>query len=298
MRQENLPTELLRSFVTVSDLGGYTKAGEVLHRTQPAISLQMRRLEQIVGAKLLVHDGKRMHLTEAGEQLSIYARQILHLNDDAISHFHPKSIHGAIRVGLPSDYAVSFLQETVFKFGRDNPNVELEICCDLSRNLLEQLHADQLSLVVGHISENYRQYLVHSWEDQPIWVAGTNFQMSKRKPLPLVAHPGNCEYKKRMTEALGKTKRKWQMTYTSPDISGIQYAIESGLGISVITNATITPSMRILNPGDGVPEVENIKIGLFYKLPKTSEPGHELASQLLESIEQTTNQSFRQGKIE
>ena len=87
MQSTNLPTDLLRTFVTVLDLGGYTRAAELLGRTQPAISLQMRRLEGIVGTKLVTLQGRDLRLTEDGEILSMYARQILRLNDDAVAKF-------------------------------------------------------------------------------------------------------------------------------------------------------------------------------------------------------------------
>ena len=147
----NLPMELLRCFITVSDLGGYTRAGNVLNRSQPAISLQMRRLEELVGAKLIVHDGRKLKLTEAGVKLSAFARQILHLNDDAVSRFRPSDISGTIKIGLPTDYAVSYLQNTVTNFASDHFDTEVEICCDLSCNLLDRLRSDQINVAVALI---------------------------------------------------------------------------------------------------------------------------------------------------
>ena len=286
----NLPTDLLRSFITVSDLGGYTKAGHVLNRTQPAVSLQMRRLEDLLDARLFVQNGKSLELTEAGKKLSVYARQILHLNDDAISQFKPKHATGGIRIGLPTDFAVSNLQDVVVKFSQTHPDVDLEICCDLSRNLLKQLHTDEINLAVALVAEDGQQYLIHSWEEQPVWAIGCDVYFDPKNPAPLVGHPKNCEYRKRMTEALEKNGRKWRLAYTSPDISGVQDAVEAGLGISALTNATLTKNMKKLGPNDGFPQLANIKIGLFYKLPRVSESGQELARDLLERIEDVTNQ--------
>lgn len=290
MSVKNLPTELLRSFITVSDLGGYTKAGEVLNRTQPAVSLQMRRLEDLLGTKLFVQQGKQLMLSEAGKQLSVYARQILHINDEAVSRFKPQNVSGRLRVGLPTDFAVSYLQETVIAYGKSNPDVELEICCDLSRNLLAQLHADEINLAVALTSEDRQQYLVHSWEEEPVWAIGKKVRFDPNDPvIPLVGHPENCEYRKRMTEALERDDRQWRVSYTSSDISGVQHAVEAGLGISAMTNATMSKGMRELTNKDGFPKLANITIGLFYKLPGTSEAGKELASHLLERIDATTN---------
>jgi len=288
----NLPTDLLRSFITVADLGGYTRAGEVLNRSQPAISLQMRRLEELVDAQLISHDGRQLKLTEAGEILSAYARQILHLNDDAVAHFRPTDISGTIRIGLPTDYAVSYLQEVVARFALEHPEAKLEICCDLSANLLNGLHGNQINLAVALVAEDKKQYLVHAWEERPVWVVGKTSNADKEAPLPLVGHFENCEYRKRMTAALKNQDRQWRHAYTSPDISGVQDAVEMGLGLTALTRATLTGNMRVLGEVDGFPELEKIRIGLFYKLPRMPEAGRELANQLVENIDLATDRHF------
>ena len=149
MQTQNLPTDLLRTFVTVTDLGGYTRAAESLGRTQPAISLQMRRLEKIVGTTLITQKGRTFQLTEQGETLSRYAREILRLNDEAIGRFHPATATGVIRVGLPTDFAVAYLQRALTEFSMSHDDIDLEIRCDLSRVLLDALHRDDLDIVAG-----------------------------------------------------------------------------------------------------------------------------------------------------
>ncbi|MBZ0217255.1 MAG: LysR family transcriptional regulator, partial [Fimbriimonadaceae bacterium] len=114
MSTVNLPTDLLRTFVAVCDVGGYTKAGELVGRTQPAISLQMRRLEELFGAKLIFQQGRQLKLTEAGELLLLYSRQILKLNDEAVAEFREPN-KGEICIGIPTDYSAGYLQETILK---------------------------------------------------------------------------------------------------------------------------------------------------------------------------------------
>ena len=116
MRSINLPTDLLRAFVTVIDLGGYTRAADALGRTQPAVSLQMKRLEELLDARLLSHEGRELKLTEAGEALAVYARQLLRLNDEAVARLKGRSAKGQIRVGLPTDFSVAFLEEAIVAF--------------------------------------------------------------------------------------------------------------------------------------------------------------------------------------
>ena len=110
MRAINLPTDLLRAFVSVIDLGGYTRAADALGRTQPAISLQMKRLEELAGARLITHEGRELKLTEDGEALAVHARQILRLNDEAVARLKGRQAKGQLRIGLPTDFAVAFLQ--------------------------------------------------------------------------------------------------------------------------------------------------------------------------------------------
>ncbi|MEP0943078.1 MAG: LysR substrate-binding domain-containing protein [Rhizobiaceae bacterium] len=288
----NLPTELLRSLITVSDLGGYTKAAQVLNRSQPAISLQMRRLEELVGKKLIIHDGKQMKFTEAGLKLSAYARQILHLNDDAMEQFRPSNLAGTIKIGLPTDYAVSYLQDAVLQFTNDHPETQLEIHCDLSTNLLNSLHADQTNLIVALVSEEKSKYLVHSWEERPVWAIGKGAKLKRQLPIPIVGHFENCEYRKRMTSALEKRDRKWRIAYASPDISGVQDAVEAGFGVTALTRATLTPKMRRLTDADGFPMLEKIQIGMFYKLPRVTEAGRKLANELITHIDLATRENF------
>ncbi len=288
----NLPTDLLRSFITVSDLGGYTRAGKVLNRSQPAISLQMRRLEELVDAQLITHDGRQLKLTEAGEILSAYARQMLHLNDDAVGHFRPTDISGTIRIGLPTDYAVAYLQEAVARFALKHGGAKLEILCDLSANLLDGLNGNQIDIVVALVSEDKKQYLVHAWEERPVWVVGRSSKVDQVSPLPLVGHFENCEYRKRMTAALKNHDMQWRHVYTSPDISGVQDAVEIGLGLTALTRATLTGKMRVLDGSDGFPELEKIRIGIFYKLPRLARAGRELANQLVDNLDRATDKHF------
>ena len=292
MTPVNLPTDLLRTFVTVTDLRGYTRAAKVLNRTQPAISLQMQRLENLVGKKLIRTDGRRPQLTEAGEALAAFARQILHLNDKAIAHFHRADLTGILKIGLPTDFAVSFLQETVARFILDYPDVDIEINCDLSRNLMQGLHGDEINLVVALISEKDQQYLFKAWEDEPIWVTAKTGQIHKTSPLPLVGHPEGCEYRNRMTNALKSVGSAWRIAYTSPDILGVQDAVVAGIGVSALTRATLLDNMRVLTKKDEFPALEKIRIGLFFKHPTLSDAGLELSNRLIASLDQSTNQHF------
>lgn len=289
MNSINLPMNLLRTLAAVIDLGGYTRAAEALGRTQPAISLQIKRLETLLDTQLIVQCGREMKLTEKGETLVQVARQILQLNDEAVARFSDRSAQGVLRVGLPTDYSVSFLQDAMSEFVRQHDGVTLEIHCDLSRHLNEALHQDELDMSVGLLSEGENPYLVREWEDTPIWAAPLDFELGKNDTVPLVGHPEGCEYRNRMISALTKAGRPWRVAYTSPGISGLQQAVSSGLGVTALTRKTITPSMKVLSAKDGFPAMGNFRIGMFYKHARLTDAGLMLVTLLIECLEEASD---------
>ena len=284
----NLPTELLRTFVSVFDLGGYTRAGEAVNRSQPAISLQMQRLENLLGSKLVERDGRALKFTESGRMLAVYARQILRINDDAIAQFHKQDAKGTLRIGLPTDFAVAFLQSTLTQFIRANPGVDLEINCDLSRSLCRAISEESADLAVSIVAEHDSQFLVKSWQVQPVWVAGDEISINDRQQIALLCHPEGCRYRERMVEALERAGKAWRIAYTSPDIAGLQSAVESGLGVTALTQQTLRPGMRVLTETDGYPPMKRIEVGLFYKHPRLTPAGHSLAEHLLSALDRAT----------
>lgn len=180
----NVPTDLLRAFVTVVDLGSYTRAAEALGRTQPAVSLQIRRLEELLRTKLLNTEAKQVRLTDAGVALGPYARQMLRLNDDIVAHFANESLSGWIRVGLPTDFSNGFLLQAITRFAAANPEVRIEVESHLSRDLRQKLAADKLDLMVGVAPSQDEAFLVSSATIAPIWAVAELFRWHPRTPLP------------------------------------------------------------------------------------------------------------------
>lgn len=281
----NLPTDLLRTFITVVELGGHSKAGAALGRSQPAISLQIGRLEELVKAQLLAQDGRTIHPTPAGEALLSYAREMVRTNDEAVSYFHRTDRSGVLRIGLPTDYAVTFLQNTLTAFLRENPAVDLEIHCDLSRELHKKLRAEELDIIVATMTSPRMPYLSRAWTEQPIWAGADSFAPDTSRPVPLGAHLEGCDYRSRMIDALESSGRRWRIVYTGPGISGLQNAVQNGLCVTALTQATLLSGMRELTEDEGFPRLEPLRIGLFYKHPRLTPAGLHLVSELVASLE-------------
>jgi len=254
MPRTNLPTDLLRTLTTVIDLGGYTRAAEALGRTQPAISLQIGRLEALLECKLIEQSGRSVKLTDSGEALAQFARQILQINDEAVSHFTAPAANGGLRIGLPNDYAVSYLQKVLADFVSEHPDVTLEIHCNLSRNLVEALNRDELDVVVGLSASGDNPFLVRIWEDTPVWAAAKGFVPRDDAVIPLLVHPEGCEYRNRMIAALAQNQRRWRVAFTSLGIGELQQAVNSGLGVTALTQKTLQEGMNVLSEKQGFPK--------------------------------------------
>jgi DNA-binding transcriptional LysR family regulator len=270
--------------VTVVDLGGYTKAGQALGRSQPAVSLQMRRLEVLVGTRLIGYEGRAAKLTGDGEVLLAYARQLLRINDEAVAHFQRSGAGEAVRVGLPSDYAVGFLQQVVNDFANRHRDIELEIRCDVSQRLHELIGADELDLAVAMVDRADSAHIMHMWSERPVWTAGTGSEVHTRSPVPLIAHPEGCRYRARMIKALEAAERRWRIAFCSPDVSDLQNAVRSGLGVTALTRGTLQDGMRVLDQDDGFPPMAEIRLALCSRSARPGRKSGTLASHIIERL--------------
>ncbi|WP_146347220.1 LysR substrate-binding domain-containing protein [Phaeobacter marinintestinus] len=278
--QINLPTELLRTFVTVIEVESYTHAAALLGRTQPAVSLQMKRLEELVGQPLVLRQGRSVALTERGQALIDHARQILRLNDLAVSQFDTASNDNALRVGLPVDYGVRMLQSCLTRIIRQNPDFRTEIRCDLSRNLINALRRDELDIAVGLYPGGDQQFLHRNWVEKPVWVAAKGKTFCDVEELPLIAHPQGCVYRDRMTDALKQAKRRWRIAFSSPGITSVQQAVLDGMGVSCLTGPTMLDGLVRLSPDMGLPDLEPLHIGLFYRQTHLAQNGHQIINEI------------------
>ncbi len=260
---KNLPMDLLRAFVSVAQLNSFTKAGEILGRSQPAISLQIQRLEELVDESLLARNGKNLELTETGESLYDYANQILTLNDLAISQLTKNSIAGKIRLGIPSEFATVLLPKIVSRFAKAYPNVTLEVNCELSKHMLskEGKASHDLILALEDKPSATGSDLVKT--DELVWVASPDHNAQKVSIVPLIAAAEGCIYRHRAISVLDRSQQSWQIVYTNPDLTGIQYAIQEGLGVTVLAKSTVPANLKILTPSARFPDLGKVGISLI-----------------------------------
>jgi DNA-binding transcriptional LysR family regulator len=278
---KNLPMDLLRAFVTIVEFNSFTKAGELLGRSQPAISLQMNRLEDMLGETLLMRDGKNLSLTIAGETIFEYAKQILSLNDLAVSECTKSTIMGKVRLGIPSEFATILLPKIVGRFAKAYPNITLEVNCELSKTLLSRsgkaAHDVILALQNNPLEES--DNLVKT--DNLVWVSGPEYNPNKPPPVPLIVAPEGCIYRQRAVRTLNKIKQPWQIVYNIPDLTGIQYAIQEGLGVTVLAKSTVPENLKIIANSQRYPDLGSVGISLLNVRNNTKNQAIDLLAEFL-----------------
>jgi DNA-binding transcriptional LysR family regulator len=255
--------DLLRSFVSVVDARGFTRAGERVHRTQSTVSQQIRRLEQSVGRPLLSRDGRRIALTEEGERLLSYARRLLALAQEAQDVLGRPTGGGIVRLGLPEDFAAHRLAAVLSQFMRSRPGLRLDVRCDLSVLLRGALERGELDLILFK-REAGESGGITLWPERLSWVTSRSRAVDiHNDPVPLVVFPQGCLYRDRAIHALETAGRSWYVAYTSPNFSGIQAAVSVGFGVSILPHTAVAPSNRVLTAKDGFPKVGNTELALL-----------------------------------
>ncbi|MGD9872159.1 MAG: LysR substrate-binding domain-containing protein [Thauera sp.] len=273
----NLPTELLRTFIKAVDLGSFTRAGNAVGRTQSAVSLQMRRLEEMLDTPLFERGTHRVKLTEEGTTLAGYARRMLALNDEAVASLRRPRVAGCVRLGAPHEYMASLLPTILGKFAQSHPGVTLEVTCDLSKNLIERQAKGEFDLVIALHDEGERAGGIKVHTEPLVWISGIDNPHHEQQALSLVLAPPPCIYRNRVLHALGRLKRGWRVAYTSSSYSGILAAVRAGLGVTLLAASTVPEGVRTLGEREGFPEMGALDVCVHGNRESASEAANCLA---------------------
>lgn len=291
-----LDTDLLRTFITIVDEGGFTRAGEVLMRSQSTVSLQMQRLEKAVGTPLFRREGRRMVLTEHGTLLLGYARRMLNIHDEAVDALQTEAVHGQIRLGIAQDFllqneangtslsnpGISGLHEHLGRFARAHPNIDINVRVGNDKDLIKATLDRDLDMCLVYRPRNAQplQHLRHSilGHDHLVWIAGTDFPAELSEPVPLVFHEPDCPYSRAAAHSLDQEGIQWQRVYQSPSLDGVINAVRCGLGLTVRSERCLRPGLVILD--EGLPRFPPLDITLI-QTESSDSPAQALFEQQL-----------------
>jgi DNA-binding transcriptional LysR family regulator len=284
MPTRTLDLDLLRTFVTIADTGGFTRAGDQLGRTQSAVSLQVKRLEDMLGRAVFARSSRSLRLTSDGERLLSHARQMLRLNDEALADLLEPDVAGLVRLGVPEDFATVHLPGVLAAFTEAHPRVELEVTCDLTLNLLERFRAGDFELVLVKREPAAPLRGVRVWREPLVWVGRDRSGPGDGAAVPLIVSPQPCVYRKRAIEALEEAGRKWRIAYTSTSLTGTQAAVRAGLGVTVLPREMVPSSLAALGRDSGLPRLDETEIALI-EAAAPSPTAHLFAEHIINALE-------------
>jgi len=244
------------------DSGSFTKAADRVYKTQSAVSMQMRRLEERIGKQLFIKDGRGNRLTVEGEKLLNYARRIIRLNNEAIAAFDDNRLEGTLRIGTPDDYADRYMPEIIGRFAKTHPNVELYIVCEPSVDLAERMHKGELDIAL--VTHNPRERMSDVVRTEPLcWVGSANHPIRDDAPVPLAVGRRDCQWRQLACSALDAVGREHQILFTSWSCTVVAAAVLAGMAVSVMPESALRTGMKVLSQADGFPALPPVQIGIM-----------------------------------
>ena len=251
-----LDLELLKTFVCVVDEGSFTRAAERVHRTQSTVSQQVRKLEELVGHPLLLRDrtGQNVNVTEHGELLIHYARRLLALSSEAVEALASDLDLEILRIGVPEDFDARRLAVILAGFNRARPEARLETISGMSTDLKQKLAAGALDIALVKREPDSGPCWA-AWPEVLVWVKGAGVD-SANGVLPLALFPQGCIYRQRAIRLLDVAHRPWRVAFGSHSLTGIQAAVASGLGVSVLPASAVLPEHSVCTDLPELPPTE------------------------------------------
>jgi DNA-binding transcriptional LysR family regulator len=241
MKQQDLQLDWLRAFVAVVDAGSLSAAAAVVHRSQSAVSMQLKKLEQAAGSVLLLRTPREVALTAAGAELLPHARRVLAAHAAALDTLHGAQIRGQLRLGVPEDYAQAYLGQVLRDYVGLYPAVEINLVCEQSTALIRKVESGELDLALVSRDEPDRgEYL---FDETMVWVGDSQHAAWLRDPLPIALYELGSRARSAV-DAVEARQRAWRVVYSSPSVAGQLAAVHSGMAVAVLTACSCHRAFR------------------------------------------------------
>jgi DNA-binding transcriptional LysR family regulator len=271
MTIRNLDMDVLRSVVALDDHGTLAQAGERVGRTQAAVSLQMRKLEQAVGETLFSRDARRLEFTDAGRVLLGYARRILALNDEAQQAVRATRVAGELRFGASQDFGEAWLPPVLAQFRKAHPSVAIEVRVDGGTRLVAAVEAGEIDMALA-LGLGERTDALTIGHLPLVWVAHRDFHWEPDQALPLALFTAPCRFRNKGIAALDAAGIPWKVALTSPGLHGVWAAVNAGLGVTVRTPEGLLPGLEVADRRLGLPDLGNVDVSLHVGRGRLASP--------------------------
>ena len=286
--QTLIEPDVLHTFVAIAETGSFTEAARRVHRTQSAVSMQIKRLEDLLGRSVFAREGRTVRLNADGEVLLGHARRILNAHREALAALLQPELQGTVSLGTVDEYAVTFLPSILARFGETHPLVHVQVICDMTVNLLRRLSENEIdfAIVTHGLGDDGGIVL---YREPIVWVTSAGHSAQALNPVPLALFHVGCKFRQWAIDALAKQARPYRIAYTSMSLAGIEAALRAGLAVSVLPRSNVGLGLRILDERDGFPPLPNFQIALR-RSDQARSPVHDC-------LEQHILENFRLGAI-
>lgn len=244
MPHPDLQIDWLRAFVAVVDTGSFSSAAPLVHRSQSAVSMQIKKLEAALGRPVLLRGPRDMELTTTGMDLLAYARRMLELQAQTHTALFGPDLAGKVRLGVPDDYASSYLTPVLRNFANRYQDVEIDLSCEQSTSLIPKVQRGELDLaIVSHEKGKEGQFLFH---EPLVWVGSSQYEVWRRDPLPVAVYEAGSLARVETLSVLERERRSYRIVYHSASLVGQLAAVKSGLAVAVLTRCSVPDDLHIL----------------------------------------------------
>lgn len=261
MTFQDLQIDWLKCFVAVVDAGSLTGAVPEVHRSQSAISMQLKKLEAALECQLLVRGPRQHQLTPQGQLLLGYARRMLDLHAETQAAFRGEELSGRIRLGVPDDYAARYLTPALKRFAPHHGAVEIELNCEQSTSLIPRVESGDLDLAL--VSRDHPRHGTLLFHEPMVWVGSAQFQVWRRDPLPIAVYEHTSLAKRSAINSLALQGRRYKVVYNSSSLAGQIAAVESGLAVAVLTQCSVPAHLQILGSEHGLGPLEPMEVSVY-----------------------------------
>jgi DNA-binding transcriptional LysR family regulator len=282
----NFDLSVLRTLVAVERNGSFARAAERVGRSESAVSLQLKRLEEQIGQKLFRRAGRAMVLTEVGERMLTYAKRLIALNDEAVGATLRPSLDGTIRLGVPPDFAATWLPTALARFARLCPEVTVETTVERSPALTARLGRGELDLAMAFAAASPPQA---RWSGMiPMaWIGPKGYRLHAEDPVRLAVFDPPCLFRAAAEAALDRHGISWGVEFHSQSLASLWSAVTAGLGVTVRTPEGLPPQLTTLGVAEGLPPLPATTLALFERAAPVTQAAAQLAGLLTETLTTT-----------
>ena len=261
MQSSDLQLDWLRAFVAVVDTGSLTAAAKQVYRSQSAVSMQLKKLEEAVGQPLMLRGPRHMLLTAAGTELLGYARKLLETHTAALAAMRGPDVTGRISLGVPDDYAMAYLTPVLRTFSSRYTSVEITLVCEQSTALIPKVERGELDLAVVTRDRPDRGVLL--FKERLVWVGEEQYEAWRRNPLPIAVHELGSQARTAVLDAVSAQQREYRIVYYSPNVAGQLAAAQSGMAVAVLTQCSLPGNLKVLDTRHGLPDLPELEVALI-----------------------------------